>query len=279
MDFDFRANTIATKIEAHWDDKVKALWQENHQRSIDGLRQQFGERNLDAKVQDFIDMGAKPFSIVAYHNALFEQVRIAFVAGAHYPAVTGACALGERILNHLGLDLREDFRSTPEYKRVYRKSSFDNWELAIDVLVAWSVLLPDVADEFRKLGALRNRTIHFNAKTYSTLRSDALMAITHMRVIIEGQFGIFGAQPWIIEGTRGAAFIKREYETRPFVKRYFLPQCPFVGVRCALEHGPQGFIHVDFNDYGPGELTDQEFCQAFNDRDPRSIARSTPSEP
>src|ERR1700677_2967176 len=145
MDFDFRANTIATKIEAHWDDKAKALWQENHQRLIEGLRQQFGERNLDAKVQDFIDMGAKPFSIVAYHNTLFDQVRTAFAAGAHYPAVTGACALGERILNHLVLDLRDEFRATPEYKRVCRKSSFDNWNVPISTLVAWNVLFPDVA--------------------------------------------------------------------------------------------------------------------------------------
>jgi hypothetical protein len=53
------------------------------------------------------------------------------------------------ILNHLLLDLREEFRGTPEYKQIHRKDSFDNWDLAIDTLEAWSVLLPDAAKGFR----------------------------------------------------------------------------------------------------------------------------------
>jgi hypothetical protein len=70
-------------------------------------------------------------------------------------------------------------------------------------------------------------------------------------------------------GVRGAAFIKREYETRPFIMRYFLPQRPFVGVRCGFDNHLRP---LDFNDYGDGELTDQEFCEAYNSRDPASVA-------
>ena len=123
MDFDTRATVLAMKIEEHWDEKSKAMWRENKRRIIDHLRQVFGELDIDRKVQDFTDMGPKPFSIIAYHNVLFEHVRVAFTAGAHYPALVAVCALGERILNHLVLDLREDFRSTPQYKKVYNKSS------------------------------------------------------------------------------------------------------------------------------------------------------------
>lgn len=57
---------------------------------------------------------------------------------ADYPALVGACALGERILNHLILDLRGAYAHTPEYKRVHRKDSFDDWRVPIDTLAAWT---------------------------------------------------------------------------------------------------------------------------------------------
>jgi hypothetical protein len=276
LDFDARAMTLSTEIGDDWEEGVKAQWRASHARVIEGLRHQFGERDLNRKVRDFTDIGTKPFSILAYHNSLFEQVRSAFTGGAYYPALTGSCALGERILNHLVLDLRDDFRGTPEYRRVHSKSSFNNWHLATSTLLAWDVLLPDVAEEFSKLETLRHRSIHFNPHTYADLRDDALAAVAHIRLIIDRQFGWFGTQPWFIEGVLGASFIKREYETKPFIRRFFLPQCPFVGVRCAIEfdqnHRPR---HIDFHDYGDGELTDEEFRDAFNSRDPASIANSS----
>jgi len=100
FDFDTRATVFTTEIQEHWDERTKAMWRENKARTTDELRRTFGELRINQKVQDFTDMGVKPFSIISYHNALFEQVRFAFVAGAYYPALVGACALGERILNH-----------------------------------------------------------------------------------------------------------------------------------------------------------------------------------
>jgi hypothetical protein len=38
------------------------------------------------------------------------------------------------VLNHLLLALRGDYQHTPEYKRVYRKDSFDDWNVPIDAL-------------------------------------------------------------------------------------------------------------------------------------------------
>jgi hypothetical protein len=123
-DFDMRANVLTSEIQ-----------REKKAQVINGLRLTFGELDLSRKVQDFIDMGVKPFSIIANHNVLFEQVRFAFVVGAYYPALVGACALGERILNHLVLDLREDFRKTRKYN-LAKKAPFRNWPLAISILVA-----------------------------------------------------------------------------------------------------------------------------------------------
>jgi hypothetical protein len=37
-------------------------------------------------------------------------------------------------LNHLVRLLREDYRTTPEYRKAAHKESFDNWHVAISVL-------------------------------------------------------------------------------------------------------------------------------------------------
>jgi hypothetical protein len=62
------------------------------------------------------------------------------------------------------------------------------------------VLLPKTVAEFRSLLTLRNRSIHFNVSTYSTLRGDALAAIHDIREIIDQQFTAFGNRAWFIMG-------------------------------------------------------------------------------
>lgn len=83
--------------------------------------------------------------------------------------MVGACTLAERILNHLVIDLREFYRGTPEYRKVLRKDSFDDWRIPIDTLESWGVLLLQAASEFRSLMLLRHRSIHFNPDTYKNL--------------------------------------------------------------------------------------------------------------
>lgn len=83
-------------------------------------------------------------SLLTYHNGLHEQARRAFVTGAYYPALVAACALGERILNHLVLDMRDSFKSSDHYKKVYRKDSLDDWPFAVVVLTDWKVLVDSV---------------------------------------------------------------------------------------------------------------------------------------
>jgi hypothetical protein len=201
MDFDTRALTLGMDIEEHWDPHVQELHSQNKENARAGMIAEFGEHAIDAKIENFIAIDTKPFSVLAHHNVLFHQIRQSFVIGSYYPALVGACALGERILNHLIIDLREYYRSTPQYRRVHRKDSFDDWRVPIDTLEAWNVLLPGTVIEFRELMRLRHRSIHFNASTYSTLRVDALAAILRMRTIIEQQFGSFALRPWFIEGS------------------------------------------------------------------------------
>jgi hypothetical protein len=193
--------------------------------------------------------------------------------------LVGACALGERILNHLILDMRPSFRHTPEFKHVYRKDSFDNWDIPIDTLEAWDILLPEAVSEFKLLRSLRHRSIHFNVDTYGTLREDALAAILHMRTIIEQQFGSFALRPWFIAGTKGHVFIKKEYETDPFVVKYFIPRCPFVGPLFGMDFGENGWTIFDVPDYGDGAWSDEEYAQQYNERDPMKVAKGPPATP
>ena len=212
-------------MQDHWKEDVKAQHVQNRVQTEQGLVSQFGEAAADQKRQNFIDLGPKPLSILAFHNKFFEQVRVSFVMGAYYPALIGSCALGERILDYLILMLRDDFKSTLQYKRVHNKDSFDNWGTAIDMLAAWDALLAEVALEFRKLRDRRNDAMHFRPEVDENDRSLALAAIRSLGSIIGNQFCAFGPQPWFITDIPGEIYIKKDWESRPFIRKVCLPNC------------------------------------------------------
>ena len=272
-DFDTRCMTLSQEIGEDWEEQVKELWQSNKSKARESLVREFGEDQSEAKLENFVAINTKPFSIQAHHNYFFHQVRQSFVVGSYYPALVGACALGERILNHLVIDLRDFFQATAEYKRVFRKKSFDNWDIPIATLEAWSVLQSKAKIEFQALKKLRHRSIHFNPETYARLRDDALAAVLHIRKIIETQFGSHGRHPWFLKGTRGHLFIAQEFETDPFVQTYYLPNCPFVGPLFSIENGAEGWKFIDYPDYGEGEWTDEEFAAQYENRDPEAVAK------
>jgi hypothetical protein len=266
FDFDMRANVLRREIENSWDPKVKEEWESNKKSIKEGLLAQYGCQNYCQKIENFVALGNAFLSIIAFHNEFYRQARNAFVVGAYYPCLTAACALGERILNQLVIHLRDDFKASPEYKKVYRKDSFDNWDLAIDTLVSWQVLLPNVADSFRRLRETRHRAIHFNPETDHNDRQLALDAMKELSMIIEGQFAAFGHLPCYIPGTQGAAFVKKAAETEPFVWRIVLPNCRLVGPLHTLEHTPRGWLVHDDHDYEDRDISDEEFKDLYNNR-------------
>lgn len=269
-DFDSRAH-IFDEPGDDWTPEDRESHFQNRERAKERLAVEFGADDLERKVNDFVDIGFKPFSILAYHNAYFDQARRSFVFGTYYPALVAACALGERVLNHLIIDLREFYKSRAEYKKVHSKAAFDNWIIPIGILEAWGILLPQVGVEFRALKRLRDQSIHFNMATYTNLRADALSAIHHLNSIIGQQFSGFGTQPWFIRGTRGKIFIKKSWEDNPFVKTYYLPQCPFVGPRYSWSFDGGWRAH-DFADYGDGAWTDEEFAAQYEARTAEQLA-------
>src|SRR5688500_4803107 len=98
VDFDSRAAILAREISDTWDEDVKARERANRDNILQGLAQEYGPLAFDQKVQNFIELGSKAFSVLAFHNKFHAQIRHSFVMGGYYPALTGACALGERIL-------------------------------------------------------------------------------------------------------------------------------------------------------------------------------------
>ncbi len=267
--FDFDSTPLSlTEPKEHWDEQIKQTHRQGRAQQIERLAQEYGSLRIEDVVENVTDLGAKSMSLVVYHNQFHEQARRAFVASAYYPALVAACALGERILNHLVLDLRDSFKSSMYYAKVYRKASFDNWPFAVSVLTDWKVLVDGVDTEFLALGQLRNRSLHFNPATYQSLREDALGALRQLNAIIATQFGYFGNQPWFIENTPGAQFVKKTYETDPFVRTYVIPRSGFVGPLYGMELTQEGkWLHLDYSDYGDDAVTDEEFAQRHRERD------------
>jgi hypothetical protein len=221
------------------------------------LRAEFGERDFDVKLANFKELGAKPFSIVAFHNLFLAQSRRAFVHGQYYPALTAISALGERILNHLVIGLKDEYKSHSRYKNIYRKNSFDDWTLPIDVLFEWGIFSSEVAASFRALKEKRNNALHFNLSTELNDRELALEAIKNLEEIVSYQFSAFGTLPWLLS-VPGECYIKKDYEHLPFVKLVYLPNCTYLGYKyTTIRAFPWEF--QDSSDYLDQDISDEEF--------------------
>jgi hypothetical protein len=156
-------------------------------------------------------------------------------------------------------------------QRVYDKESFDNWDLALNTLEAWGVLLPEVVSLYKNLAAIRNqKAIHFNPETDMNDRSYALEAIHILRDIIQRQFSGFGTQPWFIPKIPGCSFIKKEAEALPFIREVYVPNCVLVGPYHKVDSVFDGvnyrLVVKDDYPYEDCEITDEEFAQLYRNQ-------------
>lgn len=265
QDFDFTGNYLQLEIMNEWDDEVKESHRLNHQRMIEQLTLQYGERWIEEKLENLRDIGGTPLSIVAYHNRFYRQAREAFIVGAYFPALTAACALGERILNHLVLELRDEYQDQPEYSEFATIKSCSNWGTMIRALESWEVLRPEAATEFRALMRIRHSSLHFNPKVVEKDREMGLIALKHLDKIITIQFAAFGSNPWFID-VPGVAFIRKDWEEHPFIRHVYLPKCGKVGPHhwiADLDHVNGIWRVEDEGNYEDREITDEEFIQEY----------------
>ncbi|WP_155845252.1 hypothetical protein [Chitinilyticum aquatile] len=258
--FDFDSRAILLKpFRDDWRVAFEGSEYPSEAGMITRLMKQYGDEFFDRKFKDFVDVGVKPFSVVSFHNKFLSQIRSAFIHGQYYPALTGACALGERILNHLMKGLRHSYCGHDNYKKIYRKESFDYWPQAIDALNDWGVLTPEARRLFCELNDRRNFAIHFNEEVDFNDRQLSLDAIRSLEGVIDNQFSSFNALPWVLPSP-GESYIRKDWEDAPFIKLVYLPNCMNVGYM----HKVVSVIPLsveDRADYPEKEVSDDEFVE------------------
>ncbi|BBY67763.1 hypothetical protein MHEL_60060 [Mycolicibacterium helvum] len=274
--FDTR-NTLMDHEEeygASWEPDIRAQWRQNLRQFTVELIHEFGAADFEAKFTDYRALGAKPMSVVALHNVFLAQIRTAFAAGAYYPALVGASALGERILNQLVVVLRNDYRGHPATTdEIAGWRSFTKWGQCTDALAGWGVLSDELVDQFTRLGKLRHRAVHYNPGLDNTdARDPAIDAVRLIQDIIRELFPPFGGPPRFIEGTTGQSFLSSNAETQPLIRRFYLPACVLVSPRYEMrpmrrEDGRPWFDVYDDGDYQIRypTLTDAEYADHCND--------------
>lgn len=261
--FDTRAHILEEPKDT-WTKEAVELHIQNKERLTNQLKFELGEYNFEQKLENFKELGPIPFSVVSHHNGLFEQARYAFIHCQYYPALTAACALGERILNHLLLDLRDHYPVSSFDKKSHRRKSIDDWKKAISTFREWGIWKSDeVTKAFRDLSDLRHRSIHFNVDTTKNLRCDALSSLEYLSTIIGEQFGFRFDKT--IPGTRGAFFLKKEEEADPFVREYYLAQSFYVSPYHAFEMIESVWCLFDYKQ-PDDDIDDEEFARLFNNR-------------
>jgi hypothetical protein len=251
-------------IQDDWEPRVKAMWAKNKAYVEAEILNELGHADGAAKLDNYAAMGAAPWSIVFHHNPLIAQVRSAFAHGDFYPALLGACALGEHILMQLLLALREDYRDHPATTpQVWKSRPMRNWPEGVQVLQDWGVLSSEQATRYEDLRRQRNAAAHFDVDVGPEQRAPALAALKDIQQIIEGVFSPHSGSHFIPE-TRGAFFLRLEAEAIPFVRRILIPHSVLVSPRHEMNIGLDGsWATTDDSRYEPASLTDEEFAEAY----------------
>jgi hypothetical protein len=273
VSFDARPTLLATVIEDDWEPHIKAQWATNQANVREWLIHEFGAASYEQKIQNFIELGTAPWSVVALHNVYLKQVRDAFVAMHYYPALLGACGLGERILNQLVLTLRDDYKENPATRHVANKKALDDWKRCVRTLQAWGVFDDETARDYLSLMAMRHAAVHYRSELDSgDAREAALEAVTQLCRLVERIFLPMGNSPHYFSGPIGRSYVRLEAEAKPFVRHFILPACVLVSPVFRFVSNGATLDVYDDPDYGVGQpdLSDAEFA------DP---ARATPQVP
>ncbi len=261
FDYDTRATLLDHHVQEN-DISPAAMTMRNAKAQLlRELQSEFGTARFDQKLCNLSELGPLPFSVVAFHNKFLRQIRNAFITCSYYPALTGACALGERILNHLLRQLRDYYAHTSDYKDIYAKESFDDWGRAILVLVRWEVFRGEVEENFRALHKLRIASLHFRPEVDEDSKSPALKAIKLLQSIIESRFGIGQNCEGLLHDIPGEVYIASSFEKTPFIQTVYIPNCYEVGPYHIVEKIVPTWVIKDEFSYERRTIDDQEFVR------------------
>jgi hypothetical protein len=222
------------------------------------LSRQYGAFDLEGKFHRWSRLQVPSLCAPIEYLELLHEVEDAFVLGAFYPALTAACCLGERILNHLVLQVRVHYVDHPRYKEAWRRESVDDWGLAISLLTDWQTLDQKQRTEFNELLGLRNPAVHFGSvlerETSSRRAVQLVYSITE---------SLFSPAHDRFSWTPGEIYIKKSYETDPLTLEFVLPHCIQVGYAHTIEQVEiEGSVRLAVQDnqlYDTSEISDDEF--------------------
>ena len=276
--FDTRNVVLDLEIEEEWDAEIKSMWEEIKAQVHVDLLAEFGPSNAEAKLDNYRAMGPAPWSVVFKHTALLRQVRSSFAHGDFYPALVGACALGERLLHELILALRDHFVNHAATTRRIRAGKPGNeWGTLITVLQGWGILDEQVAATYRELERRRHAAVHFDPELKATGRDAALVALLALQQIVENVFEPHGGPPRYIANTGGTSYISLAAEQEPLIQRIFLPNCALVSPAHRLEADesvPGEWRVYDDPNYPGDQITDQQFAERLGEGSNGNVADS-----
>jgi len=225
------------------------------------LKNEWGILNFDDKLKRYIDLDLSFLGIPEEYYKLLWPVVSSYCCGLYYPAMTSSGALGERILNRLIIKTRDYFKSSVHYKKIYRKDSFDQWDLVIKILKDWDIISNEVSELFLKLKVYRNDSIHYNdGYDFEKNSHDALKFLAK---IIDTLFNYVNRRDlfWVFD-VPGEIWVKSSVTHNPFVKEFVLPNCLELTPFCEPLASPP----IIGKNAPIKPLTDEEFIRIRNNR-------------
>lgn len=225
-------------------------------RFAEQIAVEYGSGQLQSKLDRWLQISPPSLCVPIEYHELLREVEGAYVRGDYYPALTAACCLGERILNHLVLELRDHFKSSSHYKKVYRKGSIDKWEDAIEILKDWKCINDEQAKLFFDLLELRNPSVHFGK-----VQERAAMSAKALNITYKITRSLFSESNPRFLFANGEIYIKKEFETDPLTIHFIKPHCHYVGYLHDIKNINGQNTIVDDHGYSEGEISDTEFIE------------------
>jgi hypothetical protein len=232
------------------------------ERVTEHLRLTHGELGLDEKLRRWDEVKRAKTWLVDEFNEQMEDVLEAYVQGLFFPAMTGACCLGERVMNRLVFKTAEHFRSSPHYKWVWKKrgQKAQDWPRLIEVLNDWRLFDGNQADMAKKLHGYRNDSVHY-IPDYD-FRTSSLEAV---RLVVELIDTLFSAQRrkdvLRVHEIPGEIWLRADAQGEPFVQEFVIPCCtPLAATHQLL--GPDSYAE---DGAIPGQMTEETFIAQRKD--------------
>lgn len=227
------------------------------------LGQKYGSLNFEEKFRRWLSIPKPVLSVVDEHTHLLEDIEDAYVLGSLYSALTGACCLGERIINQIIIRIRESYRASEQYKKICNKDSINDWSLGIETLKEWKIIDTDTEAKYRRLGKLRTDAVHFQNKVQNLERM-AQEAIELINQIVSDLFGLDEKKKDMLIWFEvpGEIFLRKEIEQDPFIKAFYIPAARSAGYKHTIGTTANGewFIE-DNNAYPETDIPDDEFVR------------------